>query len=466
MLSDSKWYVFMQTREPAVAGAFYPADPGELRQQVVNMLDKASNLSPPPKAIIVPHAGYIYSGELAAQAYASLQAERDRIKTVVLLGPAHRVYFRGIAAPAADAFRTPLGSIPVDQNAIESVLEKFPFVQRLPQSHRDEHSLEVQLPFLQEALANFRLIPLVVGDTTADQVDKVIDYLWGDESTLIVISSDLSHFHDYATAQTMDEQAASAIEGLQPQVLNGQLACGFLPISGLLLAARRRKISPDRVGLCNSGDTAGDKDRVVGYGAWLFKDQETQQQDISGEQKDSLKKLALASIRRGLETGSALSVADYCKEADEDIKLPDYQGAAFVTLKKNDQLRGCIGSLSAYRPLCDDIAENAFAAAFRDPRFSSVTDAEMDDIELSISVLTPPEMIIFTTEQDLIAQLRPGVDGLIMTEGGNRGTFLPSVWENYPQAESFLNHLKMKAGLPAGYWSGTIKVERYETVSW
>ena len=466
MPSDSKWYVLMQTREPAVAGAFYPADPGELRQLVVNMLGKASNLNPPPKAIIVPHAGYIYSGELAAQAYASLQAERDRIKTVVLLGPAHRVYFRGIAAPAADAFRTPLGSIPVDQNAIESVLEKFPFVQRLPQSHRDEHSLEVQLPFLQEVLANFRLIPLVVGDATADQVDKVIDYLWGDESTLIVISSDLSHFHDYATAQSMDEQAASAIEGLQPQVLNGQLACGFLPVSGLLLAARRRQISPDRVGLCNSGDTAGDKDRVVGYGAWLFQDPEKQQQGISREQKDSLKKLALASIRCGLETGAALSVADYIKETDEGVKLPDYQGAAFVTLKKNDQLRGCIGSLSAYRPLCDDIAENAFAAAFRDPRFSSVTDTELDDIELSISVLTPPEMIIFTSEQDLIAQLRPGVDGLIMTDGGNRGTFLPSVWENCPQAESFLNHLKMKAGLPAGYWSGTIKVERYETVSW
>ena len=172
-----------------------------------------------------------------------MQAEREKIKTVVLLGPAHRVYFRGIAAPAADAFRTPLGSIPIDQNAIEGMLEKFPFVQRLPQSHRDEHSLEVQLPFLQEVLDNFRLIPLVVGDATPDQVDKVIDYLWGDQSTLIVISSDLSHFHDYATAQSMDSQAASAIEALQPQGLNGQLACGFLPVSGLLLAARRRQIA-------------------------------------------------------------------------------------------------------------------------------------------------------------------------------------------------------------------------------
>ena len=164
--------------------------------------------------------------------------------------------------------------------------------------------------------------------------------------------------------------------------------------------------------------------------------------------------------------GAPLSVDDYFDEHGAQVKLPDYQGAAFVTLKKDDQLRGCIGSLSAYRPLCEDIAENAYAAAFRDPRFNALTEAELDDIELSISVLTPPEMIVFTSEEDLIAQLRPGVDGLIMTEGGNRGTFLPSVWENYPQAESFLKHLKMKAGLPASYWSGTIKVERYETVSW
>lgn len=456
----------MRTREPAVAGTFYPDDPIVLHRQLVEMLEKATPQEGQPKAIIVPHAGYIYSGELAAQAYACLQAEREKIKTVVILGPAHRVYFRGIAAPAADAFRTPLGSIPVDQNAIEGMLEKFQFVQRLPQSHRDEHSLEVQLPFLQQVLDTFRLIPLVVGETTPEQVGKVIDYLWGDQSTLIVISSDLSHFHDYATAQLMDSQAASAIEALQPQGLNGQLACGFLPVSGLLLAASRRQICPQRIGLCNSGDTAGDKERVVGYGAWIFQDQEAQQQGLSNEQKDSLKKLALASIRCGLEKGSPLAVDDYVDEHDAQVKLPDYQGAAFVTLKKGGQLRGCIGSLSAYRPLCEDIAENAYAAAFRDPRFNALTEAEVEDIELSISVLTPPEPIVFTSEEDLITQLKPGVDGLIMTEGGNRGTFLPSVWENYPQAESFLKHLKMKAGLPASYWSGTIKVERYKTVSW
>jgi AmmeMemoRadiSam system protein B/AmmeMemoRadiSam system protein A len=456
----------LHTRQPAVAGAFYPADSKVLHQQLTDMLDEAPVKATSAKAIIVPHAGYIYSGQLAAQAYASLQGQREKIKTVVLLGPAHTVYFSGIAAPADDEFKTPLGTIPIDQKAIDGLVEKLEFVQRLPQPHRDEHCLEVQLPFLQEVLESFNLIPLVVGDADPDQVEKVIDNLWGDESTLIVISSDLSHFHDYETARTLDSQTASAIEGMQIEQLNGQRACGYLPVSGLLLAAQSRQISPKRVGLCNSGDTAGDKERVVGYGAWLFPEHQTQQRGLSDEQKSGLKKLALASIKHGLETGRPISVDEFMDEDDNGTILPDYNGAAFVTLKKDGELRGCIGSLSANRPLHEDIAENAFAAAFRDHRFGAVTESELDDIEISISVLTPPELMSFSSEQDLIAQLRPGVDGLVISEGGKRGTFLPSVWENFPQADSFLAHLKLKAGLPADYWSGTIKIERYETVSW
>jgi AmmeMemoRadiSam system protein B/AmmeMemoRadiSam system protein A len=456
----------LRTREPAVAGTFYPADPEVLHQQLTEWLEKRPAQQHAPKAIIVPHAGYIYSGELAAQAYASLSGVRDKVKTVILLGPAHRVYFRGIAAPSADEFRTPLGSVSIDQNTIEKMVESFPFVQRLPQSHRDEHCLEVQLPFLQEMLENFRLIPLVVGDTTPQQVDKVIDYLWGDASTLIVISSDLSHYHDYATAKTLDGQTAQAIESLQPQNLNGERACGFLPVSGLLLAARRRHMTPERVGLCNSGDTAGDKSRVVGYGAWMLAEDASDRKDLTGEQKQALKELALASIKHGLETGKAVSVNEFSAEHELSCELPEYDGAAFVTLEKNGELRGCIGSLAAYRPLDHDIAENAFAAAFRDPRFTPLSPEELDEIDISISVLTEPELMVFKSEEDLVAQIRPGVDGLILTEGQNRGTFLPSVWEHYPESAAFLNHLKMKAGLPSTYWSGTLKVERYQTISW
>jgi len=459
----------MLTREPAVAGTFYPADPDELYQTVNELLKKsqAKNASPfSIKAIIVPHAGYIYSGELAAQAYASLRDQKDKIKTLVLLGPAHKVHFRGIAAPDANEFKTPLGSVPVDQNAIENLIEKFPFVQRIPQAHRDEHSLEVQLPFLQGLLPDFSLIPLVVGDSLPDQVDKIVDFLWGNESTLIVISTDLSHFHSYTEAQTMDSQTADAIESLQPQGLNGDMACGYLPVSGLLLSARRRQMWPQRVGLCNSGDAAGDKSRVVGYGAWLFRQQADFKEVISGEQKEGLKNLALASIHHGIAAGEPLSLNDFNDQHASLKRLQNYQAAAFVTLKLDGQLRGCIGSLSAYRPLVEDVSENAFAAAFRDPRFNGLTEQELENIEISISVLTAPQLMVFTSEQDLVSQLRPNVDGMILTEGKSRGTFLPSVWEHYPEPESFLTHLKLKAGLPTEYWSGTVKVERYQTTSW
>lgn len=451
-----------QLRQPAVAGTFYPADRAELQAQVTAMLAAVSETHEAPKALIVPHAGYVYSGPVAASAYAALRPLRGTIETVVLLGPSHRVYFRGLAAPDAYEFGIPTARIAVDQNRIDDVIEAFPFVQRLPQAHQLEHSLEVHLPFLVEVLGAFRLVPLVVGDATPQQVEQVLDRLWGDARTLIVISSDLSHYHDYATARRLDGEAASAIEALEPQHLNGELACGYLPVSGLLLAARRHHATPERVDLRNSGDTAGPRDQVVGYGAWLFHEHDAPRAGLSEAQKVDLKALALASIRHGLEAGEALGRDAFPSGCD----WPRDNGAAFVTLKKAGQLRGCIGSLSAHRPLAEDVSENAYAAAFRDPRFPPLRSEELDGLEISISVLTPPQRLSFASEQELLAQLRPGVDGLILTEGGRRGTFLPSVWESYPEPAVFLRHLKMKAGLPPDYWSDTVSVERYETLSW
>lgn len=257
-------------RNPAVAGMFYPGESGVLRDDVGAMLADVETVSEAPKAMIVPHAGYIYSGPVAASAYASLAEVRGTISTVVLLGPSHRVYFKGLAAPEADLFATPLGTIPVDQQRIDSLLTACPFVSRNAAAHTQEHSLEVHLPFLQAQLDTFELIPLVVGDASPEQVEQVIDYLWGDAGTLVVISSDLSHYHDYATARQLDADTAEAIESLEPGRLDGNKACGYLPVSGLLRSARRRGIQAQRVDLRNSGDTAGPRDRVVGYGAWVF----------------------------------------------------------------------------------------------------------------------------------------------------------------------------------------------------
>jgi len=226
---------------------------------------------PAPKAVIAPHAGYIYSGQTAAYAFAQLQQVRDRIRRVVLLGPCHRVALVGLAVPSADFFETPLGTIPLDRSAIEHIL-KFPQVQEIDITHQHEHSLEVQLPFLQEVLDDFSIVPIVVGETSPHQTGEVIEALWGGDETLIVISSDLSHFHDYDTAKTMDSDTTRAIETFSYETIGHDDACGRNPINGLLEVARKRNMKVTTLDTRNSGDTAGTRDRVVGYGAWMFEE--------------------------------------------------------------------------------------------------------------------------------------------------------------------------------------------------
>ncbi len=259
-------------RPPAVAGLFYPADPEELRRMVQGFLHESAPANGmPPKAIIVPHAGYIYSGPVAASAYARIAPLRGVVTRVVLLGPSHRVGFLGLASSSADFFHTPLGDVPLDRDAVAG-LGALPQVHALDEAHAMEHSLEVHLPFLQEVLGEFSLVPLVVGDAAPREVEEVLEQLWGGRETLIVISSDLSHYHDYATARTMDHATARAIEELRYQDLRHEGACGRNPVRGLLLAAQRLGLKADTVDLRNSGDTAGPRDSVVGYGAWLFRE--------------------------------------------------------------------------------------------------------------------------------------------------------------------------------------------------
>lgn len=232
-------------------------------------LGDAATAEKVPKAIIVPHAGYIYSGPIAASAYARLKKAHDRITRVVLIGPSHRVAFRGLAVSRAETFTTPLGRVPVDLAAVQSIVQ-LPFVEYIEQAHTYEHSLEVQLPFLQEVLDNFEIVPIVAGDASPEQVSQVLDALWGGDETLIVISSDLSHYHDYATAQQLDVSTSHAIEQLQYERLASESACGKVPVSGLLKLARKKSLSVKTIDLRNSGDTAGDKSSVVGYGAYVI----------------------------------------------------------------------------------------------------------------------------------------------------------------------------------------------------
>lgn len=256
-------------RKPVVAGMFYPGAPNELKKMLEDFLRPIQGTEPVPKALIAPHAGFIYSGPIAASAYAQLTPARDVITRVVLLGPSHRVAFNGLAVSSADFFATPLGEIPVDKTAVNEVLS-LPHVHVLDKAHAHEHSLEVHLPFLQTTLNAFKLIPLVVGDASPQIVGAVLEKLWGGAETLIVVSSDLSHYLDYETACQTDAWTSKAIEALQPDNIQYEQACGRNPINGLLYVARQHGLRVKTLDLRNSGDTAGSKDRVVGYGAYAF----------------------------------------------------------------------------------------------------------------------------------------------------------------------------------------------------
>ena len=256
-------------RPAAVAGMFYPGSAVTLARELAQMLDDAPQKQVArPKAIIVPHAGYAYSGPIAASIYASLGALRGTVRRITLLGPTHRIAVSGLALPASTAFATPLGTVPIDQQAVAAIVD-LPQVIVHAATHAQEHSLEVQLPFLQTVFGDFSLLPLAVGDPSPEQVAEVLERLWGGEETLIVISSDLSHYLPYDIARGTDAQTARHILDLDP-TLDHRQACGATPVNGLLLAARRHGLQAQLIDLRNSGDTAGDRSRVVGYGAFAF----------------------------------------------------------------------------------------------------------------------------------------------------------------------------------------------------
>ncbi len=467
-------------RHAAVAGMFYPGNPRELDATVRHYLAEAEAGAAgegPTKAIIVPHAGYIYSGPVAASAYARLEPLAPVVRRVVLLGPCHRVAVRGLAVSGADGFATPLGQVPVDKAAVEAILS-LPQVRLFDAAHAEEHSLEVQLPFLQEVLDDFALVPLVVGEASAEQVAEVLDRLWGGPETLIVVSSDLSHYLDYRTARSVDAATCRAIEALDPASIGYDQACGRVPVVGLLTVARRRGLAVVTLDLRNSGDTAGDRRRVVGYGAWAFTEPDQGKAGDAGgtdcgeasftartrslldRHGRSLLHLAAASIEHGLAYGARLPVAP----AEHPPELAA-DGASFVTLTNGGRLRGCVGSPQAYRPLVEDVTGNAFDAAFSDGRFARLKATELPKLEVSISLLGRPSPIAFSDEPDLLAQLRPGVDGLIIQCDGRRALFLPQVWTELPKPTTFLRQLKTKAGLPADHWAADFKAWRFLAAS-
>jgi AmmeMemoRadiSam system protein B/AmmeMemoRadiSam system protein A len=446
------------TRPAAVAGRFYPAEAAALRAELARCFeeDPARHDAPTaeswPKMLVVPHAGYVYSGAVAASAYATLAPARGHVQRVVLLGPSHQVPVRGLAAPTVQAFATPLGRVPLDQAALDT-LDDLPQVERSDLAHALEHSLEVQLPFLQQVLGEgFQLVPLAVGDARPDEVAEVLDRLWGGPETLVLISSDLSHYEAYATAQRHDRATIGRVLALDG-VLRPRDACGAHPLNGALRVAARRALQPRLLDLRNSGDTAGDKRRVVGYAAVAFHAPDDPAQAVD----DALGAAVLAVARNAI--AERLGQPAIHEPGHPALDEP---GASFVTLHdRAGDLRGCIGRITPERALRDDLRANALAAAFGDGRFDPITASDWPGAHLEVSLLGPLQPVPAQTLTHAHALLRPQLDGLVVAWGGHQATFLPQVWEQLRTPQDFCDALWRKAGLRPGFWHPELTLQRF-----
>jgi len=469
---------FEKIRGPAVAGLFYPKAETDLTKQIDQYLAEAK--SEPIKnlrALVCPHAGYEFSGRIAASAYKQLVG-RD-FDTVILLGPSHYALFQGAALSDADAYETPLGLIPISAKSAElGKLKPFAVnppckVQRpdfwrqspkeLPAFGEDqpdtwEHSLEVQMPFLQRTLNKFEILPVVYGEVDPEAAAKVL-MKFIDDRTLVVASSDLSHYYPYETAKALDTDCVKAICDLDTKRMTQQEACGKAPILTLMEIARQKGWKAKLLDYRNSGDTSGNKDAVVGYAAIAFyepedketasaeKPRQTGEQEFTAPERKFLLELARKTVTRATN-GEKMPEAD-AAGLGENLRA---SRACFVTLTKKNDLRGCIGSIFPEEPLYQAVPSRARAAALEDPRFPPVRPEELKDIQIEISVLSIPRRLDFKSPDDLVQKLRPGTDGVVLIMGRRQSTFLPQVWEQIPDKTVFLDQLAKKAGASASAW--------------
>jgi len=441
-------------RPAAVAGTFYPRSPAALRREVAGLLDAAPAPGERrPKALVVPHAGYVYSGAVAAAAYARLRAPGPPVERVVLVGPAHHVPLPGLALPEAQRFETPLGEVPVDQEAARRALG-FPQVVRAAAAHAVEHALEVQLPFLQELLGPFSIVPLAVGRAAPEEVAEVLEALWGGPETLVVISTDLSHYLPYDEGRELDRRTARQVLALDAAGLEWEQACGRTGLQAILLLARRRGLTVEQVDLRSSGDTGGDREAVVGYGAFaLYPPAAAHPARAPGADRAAaavgLARAALRSLFGGPEPARP-----------EGQPWLGERRCCFVSLHRQGRLRGCVGALEPRGTLFEEIVRCARAAASADGRFAPVAADELPGLEVEVSVLSPLEPLPAGSDEELLRALRPGRDGLVLEAQGKSAVFIPAMWEQLPDPRDFLGRLRDKAGLPRHWVAGT-RLQRF-----
>lgn len=457
----------MMSFGPVVAGTFYSDDAWELSTQVDRFIDGAPGM---PKTseifgLISPHAGYVYSGPCAAHGYKALRGARYDV--VVVIGLSHRVPGT-LAILTEDAYRTPLGRVPIDVRRSKELLSRLTFATSDAAMFAKEHSIEVQLPFLQRVLPPFQAVLLSMREDDPDVIRataEALDEVFADCRALFVASSDLSHFHPYDRAASMDRETLRMVEemdltGLTESCETGRNEmCGITPVLTLLsLYQRRGGRQPRVLSYMNSGDTAGDRDRVVGYGSVLLETpKRVDDALLDGGYTEDDRKTLLSVARECLDSWLRHGVYPSFEKVTKALATP---AAAFVTLHKNGELRGCIGRVDAKEPLWECVREMAVAAATEDPRFPAVTVDEIADLHIEISVLTPARRVSGPSE------IVPGRDGLIVADGFRRGLLLPQVAERYGwDAEEFLDHTCLKAGLSRNAWKhGGVEIQTFQAV--
>lgn len=457
-----------RVRKPAVAGSFYPRNPQTLRKDIESYIAAAppAAVEGRPLALIVPHAGYMYSGQIAAHGYKLIGGRG--IRTVAVISPSHMEHFPFVSAFAGDAYETPLGRIPIDKETVSAVAAAAPGLIRTSErghvhtgSYRQEHALEVQLPFLQTVLGDFELVPIVMGDQGWELCSALGEALAphvAREDFLIVASSDLSHFHEDDTAKSMDRVFCGLVENLDVRGLYDAVrrdkceACGAGPVIASLIACSKSGAPSCRVlHRATSGDVTGERDSVVGYAAAVVLAQNTGKETNMNEEKNRGAALTAdeESYLLGLARRSVEASAGVRAEAPLDMTtdtLLEKRGA-FVTLKIGGRLRGCIGMVEPRKPLKDTVAEMARAAAVGDPRFVPVGEDEIDSLDIEISVLTLLRRI--RSRDEIVV----GTHGLVVERGPHRGLLLPQVaTEAEWDAETFLGYTCEKAGLPRNAW--------------
>ncbi|MGM0650147.1 MAG: AmmeMemoRadiSam system protein B [Bacteroidota bacterium] len=470
-----------QIRKASVAGQFYTDDKNALNEALQAYFDnaKSKKLNKKVKAVIAPHAGYVFSGQIAADAIVQLDAEK--IKRVFIIGSSHRANFNAVSVYAGDAYDTPDGPVYIDKTTAEKLLNTHNFIDFLPTAHEDEHCNEVEIPLLKYHLQDFKIVPLLIGSYTTDITDKLAKALepWlTDPETAFVVSTDLSHFPDYDTAKKVDDETIQAIVSGKPEELVSTMEkhknmglrslatdiCGWTSVLTILKLFENSNIKWKKISTANSGDAVfGDHNRVVGYAAiagFINENQEKDENqeknfDLTGEEKNYLLNLA----RKSIEASFYPEGVDLPKKDDDVPEKLTTQCGAFVTLHKDGKLRGCIGNFGDDRPLWKVVKEMAVAAAFHDTRFSPLMENELSDIDIEISVLTPLRPM-----QD-ISELELGKHGIYIKHGFTSGTFLPQVaTETGWNKEKFLGHCaRDKAGLTWDGWKDA-EVFLYEAI--